>query len=273
MILLGNEQISHAKEITFLDVFLATRAGESAVLVSLNSSNLLKAHSQTKDSCSLTLFANQCIIDLHKSLKNLNVIGIKEAIIGFDSLLVEFDDDRLDYYQLIQILLSLDVPTIKDGFNRIADDFKVHSIEVCYDLSHTDYPHDRAQVCFQNKIQEQTIVDMHTAYDFHVFAVGFMPNFAYLGELPKALQIQRLSSPRLKVPSGAVAIADNQTAVYPSTSPGGWHIIGYTPINLMNRCRPRVAAGDKVRFESISESTFWDTLKENEARRPTEYKA
>lgn len=99
------------------------------------------------------------------------------------------------------------------------------------------------------------VIALHSATHYQVYAIGFAPGFAYLGELPEQLAMPRLSSPRAKVPAGAVAIADRQTAVYPAASPGGWHLLGLCPIPMFNAKREPpmpVAVGDQVRFAPIT---------------------
>ena len=107
------------------------------------------------------------------------------------------------------------------------------------------------------------VVDLHQAMEYRVYAIGFAPGFAYLGELDERLATPRLSTPRAKVPQGAVAIADRQTAVYPAESPGGWNILGLCPTRLFNPQHAGTSAalmpfvvGDRVRFQSISQNEF-----------------
>lgn len=103
------------------------------------------------------------------------------------------------------------------------------------------------------------VMRLHSNQSYQVYAIGFAPGFAYLGELPAELAMPRLSSPRAKVPAGAVAIADRQTAVYPAASPGGWHLLGLCPIRMFNpQLDPAmpIAIGDQVRFVAINEREF-----------------
>ena len=89
--------------------------------------------------------------------------------------------------------------------------------------------------------------------------IGFLPGFPYLGELPKSLHVPRLDKPRLLVPKGAVGIGGTQTGIYPIESPGGWNIIGRTPLDLyyLERVEPfLIRAGDQLQFRSISLETF-----------------
>jgi len=94
---------------------------------------------------------------------------------------------------------------------------------------------------------------------YRVYAIGFAPGFAYLGEVDARIAAPRLATPRKKVPKGAVAIADRQTAVYPAVSPGGWNLIGLCPVDMFNpNAKPTmpVQVGDKVQFKSIEREEF-----------------
>jgi KipI family sensor histidine kinase inhibitor len=103
------------------------------------------------------------------------------------------------------------------------------------------------------------VIALHCGTDYRVYAIGFAPGFAYLGQVDERIAAPRLATPRLKVPRGAVAIADRQTAVYPAVSPGGWNLIGRCPVRMFDpNAEPimPVAVGDRVRFESVSRERF-----------------
>ncbi len=103
------------------------------------------------------------------------------------------------------------------------------------------------------------LITLHSATPYFAYATGFAPGFCYLGTLDPRLSTQRLSTPRLRVPAGAVAIADQQTAVYPCESPGGWRIIGACPVTLFDLAATpasTLAVGDSVRFEAIDEQAY-----------------
>ena len=103
------------------------------------------------------------------------------------------------------------------------------------------------------------VIDLHAGAEYRVYAIGFAPGFAYLGAVDERIAAPRLATPRASVPRGSVAIADRQTAVYPSVSPGGWNLIGRCPVPMFDPsaqpCMP-VAVGDMVRFEPISREHF-----------------
>lgn len=103
------------------------------------------------------------------------------------------------------------------------------------------------------------VIQIHTQMEYRVYAIGFAPGFAYLGEVDPRIAAPRLTTPRLKVPKGAVAIADRQTAVYPAVSPGGWNLIGLCPTPMFNpQAQPSmpVQVGDRIKFKAIERDEF-----------------
>ncbi|MEO1078003.1 MAG: 5-oxoprolinase subunit PxpB [Pseudomonadota bacterium] len=103
------------------------------------------------------------------------------------------------------------------------------------------------------------VAELHASIEYRVYAVGFAPGFAYLGEVDERIAAPRLATPRKRVPQGAVAIADRQTAVYPSPSPGGWNLIGRSPMCMFDASRKDpmpVRVGDRVRFVPIDRSRY-----------------
>jgi KipI family sensor histidine kinase inhibitor len=111
---------------------------------------------------------------------------------------------------------------------------------------------DLAAVAAELGLSTGEVVDLHAGTDLEVLFLGFAPGFAYLGELPAALQVPRLATPRVRVPAGSVAIAGTMSAIYPHASPGGWRILGRTDAALWNPAATppaRLRPGDRVRFE------------------------
>ena len=124
-------------------------------------------------------------------------------------------------------------------------------IPACYDPSLSP---DLAEVATRTGLTPQQVAERHSAVTYHVYMVGFLPGYPYMGDLPPELALPRRENPRTKVPPGSIAIATTLTAVYTLESPGGWHLIGRTPAPLwdLRRDRPVVLqAGDKVVFRSI----------------------
>ena len=115
------------------------------------------------------------------------------------------------------------------------------------------------QVIERGKISVDEVIEIHQQQEYRVYAIGFAPGFAYLGEVDERIAAPRLATPRQKVPRGAVAIADRQTAVYPAVSPGGWNLIGLCPTRMFNPENDPsmpVQVGDRVRFAAIDRDDF-----------------
>jgi KipI family sensor histidine kinase inhibitor len=111
----------------------------------------------------------------------------------------------------------------------------------------------------RGKISVDDVIDIHQQQEYRVYAIGFAPGFAYLGEVDERIAAPRLATPRQKVPRGAVAIADRQTAVYPAQSPGGWNLIGLCPTRMFDpEKQPSmpVQVGDRIQFKAIERSEF-----------------
>ncbi|MFN3579802.1 MAG: 5-oxoprolinase subunit PxpB [Pseudomonas sp.] len=132
----------------------------------------------------------------------------------------------------------------------------LHRIPVWYDPS---VGPDLAGLAAHTGLDASQLIERHGARDYSVFALGFVPGFAYMGLLEPALAAPRLATPRQRVAVGSVGVAERQTAIYPSASPGGWRIIGRTPVRLFDQHAVDASLlkpGDRVRFEAIDRDTF-----------------
>lgn len=120
---------------------------------------------------------------------------------------------------------------------------------------------DLANLAAASGIDLEQVIQIHSQTLYRVYAIGFAPGFAYMGEVDARIAAPRLSTPRTRVPTGSVAIADRQTAVYPAPSPGGWNLIGRCPIRMFNPAADPimpVTTGDQVQFEPITKQQFFD---------------
>lgn len=128
---------------------------------------------------------------------------------------------------------------------------KVHHIPVCYDVSLAP---DIEEVARISSVEVDYVIQLHTSVEYEVSMMGFLPGFAYMDGLPAPIHVSRLSKPRTEVPAGSVAIAGTSTAIYPVDSPGGWRIIGRTPLSMLSddiKSPTRFTVGDRVRFTPI----------------------
>jgi inhibitor of KinA len=129
-------------------------------------------------------------------------------------------------------------------------------LPVCYG---GEWGADLATVAAHCGISAAEVIALHSGASYRVYAIGFVPGFPYLGGLPAALGMPRRATPRTRVPAGSVGIGGAQTGVYPMATPGGWHLIGRTPVELFRpeASRPcRLSVGDRVRFQPISPEEF-----------------
>ena len=133
---------------------------------------------------------------------------------------------------------------------------KIIEVPVCYD---ENFGIDLISMSTKLNLSITEIIKIHTENIYQVYCLGFTPGFAYMGDVPNAIQLPRHPSPRSKVLAGSVGIAGRQTGIYPSTSPGGWQIIGRTPIKIFDPASPSLTlfkAGDQIKFKPIDLASF-----------------
>ena len=180
--------------------------------------------------------------------------GIIDLIPSYTTLLVVFDTscfDRFAIQKALQgVLASIDWSSAGNCVSQEVVIPVYYGPEVGPDLE------DVAKHC---QLDTDEVIRLHSTTTYRAYAIGFTPGFAFLGNTPEALHVPRKTTPRLKVPIGSVAIAERQTAVYPSVTPGGWQILGRTPIALVDWASDSLAlinAGDSVRFEPMTKEEF-----------------
>jgi KipI family sensor histidine kinase inhibitor len=120
---------------------------------------------------------------------------------------------------------------------------------------------DLGDVAEHNGISDAEVIKIHSGADYLVYMMGFLPGFPYLGGMSERIATPRLKTPRSAIPAGSVAIAERQTGIYPVESPGGWRIIGRTPISLFDPSREppvEIEPGDYLRFVQVDESEYAD---------------
>lgn len=196
-----------------------------------------------------------------RALKKMFVKGTVEIINTYSSLLVVYMEPIENIYSDVEAIKRMIV------FNALEKKIKSHlfMIPVCYE---EEFAWDREVLMTEKKISWNEIVQLHTYPLYTVYFIGFLPGFLYLGGLMHSLEIPRRAQPRLKVPKGAVGIGGFQTGIYPKTSPGGWQIIGNSPVSLfhINSYPPcDFKAGDKVKFFPVSKSEY-EQIKQADAR-------
>ncbi|MDH3634870.1 MAG: 5-oxoprolinase subunit PxpB [Gammaproteobacteria bacterium] len=178
--------------------------------------------------------------------------SIVDLVPSYASLLVIYDQDRSDHFavklQLRTALSNLDSVDASTG--------ELVTLPVYYSAESGP---DLETIAQRGNLAIDDVIEIHQQQEYRVYAIGFAPGFAYLGEVDERIAAPRLATPRQKVPRGAVAIADRQTAVYPAVSPGGWNLIGLCPMRMFDAGKTPsmpVQVGDRIRFTAISREEF-----------------
>jgi len=176
---------------------------------------------------------------------------VKYQIPAYCSITVVFDQNNTTFNHLKSAIESLQIHS-----EEISSEGKTVEIPVCYE---GDFAPDMKDLSQTLEMSPEEIISLHTSKIYDVYMMGFLPGFPYLGGLPTALECKRKSTPRKQVKSGSVGIAGNQTGIYPSDAPGGWQLIGQTPIKIFNPQKEEaflVQMGDKIKFKAISAEDF-----------------
>ena len=175
-----------------------------------------------------------------------------DLVPSYASLLIIYDTFRTDLHnirpKIRELLADIDLGEKSEG--------QLIELPVYYG---TESGPDLASLASRVGLSIEEVIDLHQSQEYQVYAIGFAPGFAYLGEVDERIASPRLATPRQHVPRGAVGIADRQTAVYPSISPGGWNLIGLCPQRMFDpEATPTmpVKVGDSVQFKSIDRETF-----------------
>jgi KipI family sensor histidine kinase inhibitor len=174
--------------------------------------------------------------------------GVVETIPSMRALMVCYDPlttTRTELQPAIEALVS--------GGLEAAAPSRTLSIPCCYD--DPEFAPDLSDVAERTGLSAEAVIARHLASDFHVYVLGFMPGLAYIVGLDKALELPRRSQPRVRVPRSSVGIAMNMTTIYPFDSPGGWHLLGRTPLRMFDQRRTQpvlLAPGDALRFRRVT---------------------
>jgi KipI family sensor histidine kinase inhibitor len=188
-----------------------------------------------------------------------------------NALKIRLGEDLIDLIPSYHSLLVIYDP-LKIGFQKIEQEIRntigqwtsnnqsqqSRTVELPVYYSPESGP-DLQRIADHSGLSIDQVIELHQQTEYTVYTMGFAPGFAYLGEVDERITMPRLATPRHNVPQGAVAIADRQTAIYPSQSPGGWNIVGLCPIRLFNaekQPHTPMQVGDKIRFISIDRDEF-----------------
>ena len=205
---------------------------------------------------------NDRVRQLYRAVCDAKAPQVVEAVPSYTSVLVHYRPELASYAEMKALLSSLYDPAAAAA----AAQPRTFLIPVCYGLH---FGPDLWEMQETLGLSRQEIIDIHSGRDYRVYMMGFLPGFVYLGGMDERIAYPRLKKPRLHIDAGAVGIAGGQTGVYPSDSPGGWRIIGRTPIRMFDPSADPpapVSPGDLVRFVPISVDEYYGLRRQEQKK-------
>lgn len=194
---------------------------------------------------------NRKLVYILYKMKSINLHGIIDSAISYNSLVIHYTPRLIDSIHIRKVLSNAE----KSYSLNTSNTKRIVEIPVCYD-AHFGLDHDKF---YDRGLSKEDIISMHTEKEYLIYMIGFLPGFPFLNGVHEKLRIERLASPRVAIPKGSVGIAGEQTGIYPSASPGGWNIIGRTPLNLEiknDNLDIPYGVGDYIKFVPISRDEF-----------------
>lgn len=197
---------------------------------------------------------NDQVHTLARRIEEEQIPGIVELVPTFRSLMVYYDPFLTSYAKLKAVLEN----SGEIGAGSAKEKKRILKIPCCYGAR---FGQDLADMEAYTGLDRDEIIAIHSSVDYKIYMMGFLPGFVYLGGLDKRIEIPRLKTPRVKIQPGAVGIAGNQTGVYPLASPGGWRLMGGTPVDFYDPDREEpilCKAGEFIRFIPITIDDYYD---------------
>ncbi|MDO4276785.1 MAG: 5-oxoprolinase subunit PxpB [Eubacteriales bacterium] len=185
-------------------------------------------------------------------MKEQHIEGVVDVIPAFCSLLINYDPRVVTYDELKKRMRHL----VKMDVMSDVEQKKIFEIPVCYG---GEYGPDIANIAEHAGLTEEEVIKIHSSRDYLIYMLGFLPGFCYLGGLDERIHTPRLANPRIKINAGSVGIGGSQTGIYPLDSPGGWQLMGMTPVKTYDPKRETpilVEAGDYIRFVPVDEEEY-----------------
>ncbi len=201
------------------------------------------------DKISTDIFKN--VNNLYKHLLKSNIKGILEIIPSYTSIFIRYDIFVYDFLSIKTFILNIkNIKDIETQSQNIITIDAYYAKKVGFDLEN---------ISKQTNLSINEIMNLHSNKIYDIYAIGFLPGFAYMANVDKQIRVPRLKSPRKLVPKGSVSIANEQTSIYPQNSPGGWNIIARTTFTLFDKNLENLSplkVGDKIKFNPISKEEF-----------------
>lgn len=217
------------------------------------------------------LSENTGIILFEQEINHAIFQQVTQCAKAIETSLIEYIVDIVPSYASIHIvfnLVKISAENFEIALNKIIDDLDIEHVAIASEKTIVIPVYYGPEVALDvdlvakfSDLSIDAVIELHSSTIYDVYAIGFAPGFAYLGNVDRRIAMPRKESPRQKVAKGSVGIADQQTAIYPADSPGGWQIIGRTPISLIDYDDEKLTkfnTGDKVKFNPISRSEFID---------------
>ncbi len=192
------------------------------------------------------------ILALYRALKSADIPGLIEIIPAYTTLYIQFDPRRYTHEAVVSIVQEYEARIDREP----APAPRTLTIPVYYG---TEVGWDLEQVADAHDLSIAEVIALHSSRTYRVYMIGFMPGFGYMGEVDDRIATPRLATPRADIPARSVAIANTQCAIYPMVSPGGWNILGRTPLELFDPSLEGFSLlhpGDQVTFEPIGRERF-----------------
>ena len=187
-----------------------------------------------------------------KMMREQHIEGVVDVIPAFCSLLVNYDPRVISFEELRDRLEGIVKLDVADGAGKK----RVFEIPVCYG---GEYGPDLQNIAEHAGLSPEEVVEIHSSRDYLIYMLGFLPGFCYLGGLDERIHTPRLANPRIRINAGSVGIGGSQTGIYPLDSPGGWQLMGMTPVKTYDPERKEpilVQAGDYIRFVPVDEEEY-----------------
>lgn len=204
---------------------------------------------------------NAKITALVHLMKEQHIEGVVDMIPAFSSLLINYDPRVVTHGKMkrrLEKLLKLEVQEEESGVRII-------EIPVCYG---GEYGPDLENIAKNAGLSTDEVIAIHSSRDYLIYMLGFLPGFSYLGGLDERIHTPRLANPRIRIPAGSVGIGGSQTGIYPLDSPGGWQLLGLTPVKTYDPQRETpilFEAGDYIRFVPVTETQFMEIKEQVDA--------
>jgi len=207
---------------------------------------------------------NAAVIALKNAIEAATISGITFMIPAYCSLTIGYNPAVIEYEILVKVIKQIAANALDtNDSNPNQQKVRQLKIPVCYELP---YALDLKELSETKNLPTEEIISIHTSQTYKVYMLGFMPGFVFMGKIVSKLECNRKVTPRLRVPASSVGIAGFQTGIYPTASPGGWQILGRTPLKIFNPQKENpflFQAGDEVTFYSITTDEFIKIEKED----------